>query len=146
MKVKVKKVDPLAKLPTYATDGSACFDIYTTTTDTVSFHRTKGVVLNTGLAFEIPEGYVLKVYSRSGTAFNFGVRLANCVSIIDSDFRGELKLCLRQDDWNEFALNVQAGDRIAQGEIVPVIRTEFEEVAELSETQRGEGGFGSTGK
>lgn len=80
MKLKVKRLTPNATIPTYATDGSACFDIYSTGTAEVSHSQ----VFSTGLTFEIPKGYVMLVFSRSGHGFNKDVRLANCVGVIDS--------------------------------------------------------------
>lgn len=140
-KLKVKRLDRKAQLPSYSTPGSACFDISTTnTTPLLSGHQR---VYDTGLAIEVPPGYVLKVYSRSGMGFNKGIRLANGTGVIDSDYRGELKVCLRNDG-KEIA-NIRAGDRIAQGMLVKIDQWDIEEVEELSETERGEGGLGSTG-
>lgn len=109
MQINIKQLSPLAKMPTYATDGSGCFDLY---------GLTDGVVLDghplkcsTGLAFEIPLGWVMEVYSRSGDGFKRDVRLANCVGIIDSDYRGELNVKLTGDSGKPF--EVKAGDRKA---------------------------------
>lgn len=142
MDIKIKKLHPSAKEPTYGTDGAACFDLYSVS-DTV-VHARDSAVIRTGLAFEVPEGYVMKIYSRSGQAFKHDVRLSNCVAIIDSDYRGEVVVKLANDN-NDVALIVKAGDRIAQAEITPIIRAEFKEVEELSDTKRGDRGFGSTG-
>lgn len=143
MEINVKQLIKEAIIPTYATEGAACFDIYSVESGSVppNFHRS----FRTGLAFEIPVGYVMKIYSRSGHGFKDDVRLANCVGIIDSDYRGELRVKLASDSNHNF-FNVKAGDRIAQGEIVPVERITFNISENLTETQRGEGGFGSTGK
>lgn len=139
MQIKTKRLTPEAKLPTYATDGSGCFDIYCTNSKTVFDNAT----FDTGLSFEIPVGYVMLVFSRSGHGFKNNVRLANCVGIIDSDYRGELKVKLT----NDFipSMDVQAGDRIAQAMVIPFEQVQFLEVDALSETERGTGGFGSTG-
>lgn len=151
MNVRVRKLYPLAQLPTYATDGSGCFDIYAMAVDG-GFNRGGNAVLvaperpvncRTGLAFEVPEGHVMLVFSRSGHGFKHGVRLTNCVGVIDSDYRGELAVMLSADE--NLGLYVKPGDRIAQALIVPIPRVEFEEVDELSSTARGVGGFGSTG-
>lgn len=148
MKVKIKRLDPRAQLPEYQTAGAACFDIH------ALLPKDDGRLLvspgeqfafSTGLAFEIPPGYVLKVFSRSGHGFNNGVRLANGTGIIDSDYRGELKVALRADPHPGVGIAVKHGDRIAQGMIVPSPRVEWDEVDELSDTERGAGGFGSTG-
>ena len=143
MDIKIKKLHSSAQEPTYGTDGAACFDLYSVS-DTVVHARDSNVV-RTGLVFEIPEGYVMRIYSRSGQAFKHEVRLSNCVGVIDSDFRGEVMVKLANDS-NYVALNVKTGDRIAQAEITPVIRVGFKEVEEVSDTKRGEAGFGSTGK
>lgn len=139
--IKIKLLNKNAKVPTYATVGAACFDIYAT--DNCDLPWGEQWTIRTGLAFEIPEGKALMIYSRSGHGFKSGVRLGNCVGIIDSDFRGELKVCIRNDGDSVFSVRV--GDRIAQGMIIDVERYEFEAVDELSDTARGAGGFGSTG-
>lgn len=137
MKVKIRKLHPDAVIPTYATDGSGAFDLTAVTRD--------GKVYGTGLAFEVPKGHVLYIYSRSGHGFNGDMRLANAVGIIDSDYRGEVKVKLTYDG-DGYADWPYIGDRIAQGIILKVPHIEFEEVEELSETQRGVNGFGSSGK
>ena len=151
MKLNVLKIHEDVILPTYATDGSGCFDIYADITqreylcDTVVFEDS--AVFSTGLKFEIPEGYVMLVFSRSGHGFKNNVRLANCVGVIDSDYRGELKVKLTKDsvygDESRIHL-VEKGSRIAQAMIIPIPKVEFVEVLELNDTARGEGGFGST--
>lgn len=143
--MKIKKLNPMAIVPTYATKGSACFDIYASSVPHVGHFVAPGMsqVINTDLAFEIPEGQVMLVFSRSGHGFKDGIRLANCTGIIDSDYRGELKVKLTSD---LNALTVHNGDRIAQGMLVPVSQISFEVVDDLSETDRGTGGMGSTGK
>lgn len=148
MQINIKKLSPLAKMPTYATDGSGCFDLYATNTLPRLVHEGWPVVFETGLAFEIPIGYGMFILSRSGHGFNFDTRLANCIGFIDSDYRGEVKVKLTADQEHEEAmpLAVKAGDRIAQACIIPVPRIGFNVLDVLSETGRGEGGFGSTGK
>lgn len=143
MKVKVKRLYDSAILPTYATDGSGCFDIYTMLNGDTDYNEPH--TYSTGLAFEIPEGYAMLVFSRSGHGFKNDVRLSNCVGVIDSDYRGELKVKLTCDKIG-WGLEVNAGERIAQGMIIPVPKVTFEEVTELSDTVRGSGGFGSSGK
>lgn len=150
MKIKIKKLTPDAITPTYATDGSGCFDIYTIS-EGATVNRGDAEKFSTGLAFEIPKGYVMLVYSRSGHGFNSQVRLSNCVGVIDSDFRGELQIKLHNDGLHPLnhrgtELYVRKGDRIAQAMIIKVDQVEFEEVKHLSSTNRGEGGFGSTGR
>ena len=141
MKVKIKKLNPLAITPTYATDGSACFDLYATEERFVRPYS--AVEIATGLAFEVPPGWVMKLYSRSGHGFKHGVRLANTTGIIDSDYRGHVPVKLHNDSPTVFAVCV--GDRIAQAMLERVEQAEFEVVEELGVTARGEGGFGSTG-
>ncbi len=138
MEVRIKKLHPDAAIPTYGTDGAACFDLYA---DQDGY---AGSTVGTGISFEVPAGYVMIVFSRSGHGFNHSTRLANCVGVIDSDYRGEVKVKLVRDDGLDFI--VKRGDRIAQAMIVPYPRVEFTVVDELNETQRGINGFGSTGK
>ena len=141
MKLNVLKMHEDVKLPTYATDGSGCFDIYGyKTVDAGDQTET----YSTGLKFEVPEGYVMLVFSRSGHGFNKDIRLANCVGVIDSDYRGELKVKLTCDNAEMNYVDVRQGERIAQAMIIPIPKVEFNEVKELSNTERGEGGFGST--
>lgn len=143
MKVKVKRLYESATLPTYATDGSGCFDIYTMLNGDTDYNEPH--TYSTGLAFEVPEDHVMLIFSRSGHGFKNDVRLSNCVGIIDSDYRGELKVKLTCDKIG-WGLEVNAGDRIAQGMIIPVAKVSFEEVTDLSDTERGTKGFGSSGK
>ena len=139
--LKIKKLDARAIVPKYATDGAACFDIHTYDTGLVTeFHSG---IYSTGLSFEIPEGYVMLVFSRSGHGFKNDVRLANCVGVIDSDYRGELKIKLTADA--DGGIAVESGDRIAQAMLIPFPKVNFDEVAELTTTARGVSGLGSTG-
>lgn len=138
--IKIKRLHPSAVIPSYATEGSGCFDI--TAVECVE-QKGNTAVYTTGLAFELPPGKVLMIYSRSGHGFNRGIRLANCVGVIDSDYRGEVAVKLTRD--NDGIWFPAAGDRIAQGLIQDAEQVRFIEVEELSETARGTGGFGSTG-
>jgi dUTP pyrophosphatase len=145
MQIKIEKLTPNAKMPTYGSEGAAAFDIYADIYEhTTVVAPGSSCLVGTGLAIEVPPGHVLRVYSRSGHGFNWGVSLVNSVGIIDSDYRGELKIGLRNDGDATFVID--HGDRIAQGIVEPVERVEFVEVGELSATARGTGGFGSTGK
>lgn len=143
MNINVQRLHPAAKLPEYATDGSGCFDLFSTSAARLAPPFNK-VSLPTGLAFEIPKGFVMLVFSRSGHGRNHCVRLANCVGVIDSDYRGEVQVRLHQDDANG-PFFVEPGDRIAQALVIPFPRIAFTPVNQLSTTQRGTGGFGSTG-
>lgn len=154
--LKVKRVHPDAIIPQYQKDGDACFDlhcIHGALLGPSEHHGLDGkgqaVEFNTGLAFEVPEGYVMLIYSRSGHGFNHGVRLSNCVGVIDSGYRGEVRVKLHLDvqvHWKEGRhYGVMAGDRIAQAMLLPIPMVRFIEVDELSDSERGEGGMGSTG-
>jgi dUTP pyrophosphatase len=142
MQVKIKKLTPSAQMPVYATPGAACFDICTTSHSGYIQPGTS-VVFTTGLSFEIPEGHVMKVFSRSGHGFKHGLRLVNGTGIIDSDYRGELMVKLHNDGGK--SVLIESGERIAQGMIVPVEQAEFVFADSLSDTERGTGGLGSTG-
>jgi dUTP pyrophosphatase len=142
MQVKIKKLHPNAVIPQYATTGAACFDLVSVN-EVMIIPGREHVALKTGLAFEIPEGYVMMVYSRSGHGFKNGIRLANGTGVIDSDYRGEVMVKMHND--GSTALLVKAGERIAQAMIIPALQVELEVVDELSDTARGSGGFGSTG-
>lgn len=140
MQLKVKRLDPRAVIPKYQSDGAACFDLVAITKDDYG----NGTALySTGLAFDIPEGYVMLVYSRSGHGFNLNTRLANCVGVVDSDFRGQVMVKLVHDMGYRMP---DIGERVAQAMLMPVDQVEFIEVDELSETKRGTNGMGSTGK
>lgn len=141
MELKIKLLNDLAKVPAYQSKGAACFDIHALNGGVVPARNS--AVFDTGLSFEIPEGYALMVYSRSGHGFKNDIRLANTTGIIDGDYRGEVKVKLTNDGAHPF--EVQAGDRIAQAMLINVEQVRMMIVNELSETERGEGGFGSTG-
>jgi len=140
-KVKVLRLHGDAKLPAYANSEAAGADLSTTNGATVM--PGEAHTFGTGLKFEIPPGSAMLVYGRSGLGFKHGLRLVNCVGIIDSDYRGEVMVRLINDGDQPVVL--AAGDRIAQAMVVPAPQTVFEEVDELSDTARGAGGFGSTG-
>ena len=145
MQVKIKKLTPTAKTPTYGTDGAAAFDIYADLEhEWVGAHPGKHVVIPTGLSFEVPAGHVLRVYSRSGHGFTDQVTLVNSVGVIDSDYRGEMKVPLV--NLGRAPFTVEHGMRIAQMVVAPVARATVCVVEELDGTSRGAGGFGSTGR
>lgn len=137
----VKPLDAAASLPSYATSGAACFDLATINAGTVPAHG--AATFRTGLSFEIPRGHVMLVYSRSGHGFKRGTRLSNCVGVIDSDYRGEVMVRLHNDTAVPFSF--EPGDRVAQAMIVALPAVQMVLAADLSDTQRGVGGFGSTG-
>lgn len=144
MKLKVQKLSPKAIIPQYASAGAACFDLHAIEVpeDGISVEKNAPKVFRTGLAFEIPFGWVMLVSSRSGHGFKSDVRLANCEGQIDADYRGEVMVKLAADG---APFLVRDGDRIAQAKLVQCPQVAFEEVSELGVTERGTGGFGSTG-
>lgn len=142
MKLKFKKLHATAIIPKYQTPGAACFDLHSIQTGK-AVGLGGSAVFRTGLAFEVPDGWVMKIYSRSGHGFKNLTCLANSTGVIDSDYRGEVMVKLINHGINDF--QVIAGDRIAQAMLERVERVEFEVVDELSDTERGAGGFGSTG-
>lgn len=137
--MKIKPLHPDFKPPRYATAGSAGFDFHALTTGTADVGRVTKVPL--GCAVEVPEGHALLITARSGHGAKFGAGVPHGYGLIDSDYRGELFMVFV----TEVPFGWAAGDRIAQGIIVPVQHTRFDIVDELSETPRGTGGFGSTG-
>lgn len=142
MKVNVKKLSDNAKLPVYGSEFAAGADLYAAEGVTIRAGETKFV--HTGIAVELPAGTVGLVYARSGLASKQGLAPANKVGVIDCDYRGEIMVALHNHGGN--ARTVETGDRIAQLVIAPYYTAEFTEAEELSETVRGAGGFGSTGK
>lgn len=143
MKVKINRLVPHAKMPTKATRGSGAYDIYST--DELLLAPEGRYAFGTGLAMEIPDGFVALVCPRSGLAIKNGVTVLNAPGVVDSDYRGEVKAIVINHDLRE-PLQVSKGDKIAQLLFVKAEAVEFEEAEELSSTQRGAGGFGSTGK
>lgn len=139
--MKIKKLDPLAQVPTYSTLGAACFDLHAVEAGEIPPRHAES--FGTGLAFELPADHVMLVFSRSGHGFKNGLRLANCVGVIDEDYRGEVAVKLHNDSPTQ--QHIRIGDRVAQAMVIPVSKVTFEVVEELSSTARGAGGFGSTG-
>ena len=140
--MKIKKLDEKAVIPKRGSASAAGYDIYSIEDTILKAGET--ALIRTGLAMEIPENYFGGVFARSGLAVKEGIRPANCVAVIDADYRGELKVPLHNDSKED--RNITEGERIAQLVILPFLPVEFEETDTLSETDRGEGGFGSTGK
>lgn len=144
VKVKVKKLNPEAKLPVYGSAQAAGADLYALTDHDIRIGPKDTAIVHTGLAAEIPEGYVGLIYARSGLASKKGLAPANKVGVIDSDYRGEIRVALHNH--SKYEQCVQPYDRIAQLVIAPYVCACFEEADELEDTGRGAGGFGSTGK
>lgn len=145
MKLRIKKLNPKATIPSYGTDYAAGADLYACIDEPVSIGCGETKMIGTGIAMEIPTGYVGLVFARSGLACKKGLAPANKVGVIDSDYRGEIKVALHNHNGFGDALTVEAGERIAQISIVPYLKAEFDVVDNLEDTERGEGGFGSTG-
>lgn len=142
MNLKFKRLHPEAGIPSFATAGAACFDIQTIEAGEVAPHGGT-FQFRTGLAFEVPEGHVMLVFSRSGHGFKHDLSLVNAVGVIDSDYRGELQVKLRNA--GQIGFGFEPGDRIAQALVLPLPNLQLIEADELGDTARGAGGFGSTG-
>ena len=142
--VSVKQLDPRAKLPAYGSADAAGADLYALTDGPVAVAPGQTVLIRTGLALAIPQGYVGLVYARSGLATKQGLAPANKVGVIDADYRGELMVSLHNHSGE--TRTVECGDRIAQLVIAPYLTADFQAAEELDDTGRGAGGFGSTGK
>ena len=140
MIIKLKKLHPDAQTPTYGSAGAACFDLYALEDTRSLFGR---AIVSTGIAIEVPPGYEMIVRPRSGLAFKSGIHAF--AGTIDSDYRGEVKVLLVTDS-SSSCFEIEKGERIAQAAIQPVLRVEFSEVSELGDTDRGAGGFGSSGQ
>ena len=156
--VNVKKLSKTANLPTYGSEKAAGMDLYadilsmnvedksmtgSNTIDKIYIGPGQTLKIPTGLAFELPEGYCSLILARSGLASRKGLRPANCVGLCDEDYRGNYIIAIHNDS-NEMQV-IEHGDRIAQLMFVPYVQAQLNEVNELSETDRGTGGFGSTG-
>jgi dUTP pyrophosphatase len=144
MKLNVKKLNENAIIPAYGTEYSAGADLYVPSdVNKITVNPHKTVLVKLGIAVEIPEGCVGLIFARSGMASKRSLAPANKVGVIDADYRGELMVALHNH--SDELQCVEGGERIAQLSIVPFLKCEYNEVDELSETVRGEGGFGSTG-
>lgn len=143
MTVKIKKLNENAKLPTYGSPYSAGADLYACIDDEIIIAPNETVLVKTGLAMELSCGYVALIYARSGLASKRGLAPANKVGVVDCDYRGEIMVALHNH--SKIPQAVAKNERIAQMVITPYITAEFTEADTLSDTARGEGGFGSTG-
>ena len=141
--VKIKKLNSKAMLPTYGSEYSAGADLYACMEETVTIQPGETVLIKTGLAMAIPEGYAGLIYARSGLATKKGLAPANKVGVVDADYRGEVMVPLHNH--SRVAVEVEHGERIAKMVITPFLTAEYMLAEELDETERGEGGFGSTG-
>jgi len=143
MKVKIKRLSPTAIIPKYQTKGAAAFDICSDMDIWTHVGDSKPVMIKTGISIQVPEGYVLSVRQRSGLSKLYPNYLAIGVGTIDSDYRGEILVPVINEGF--YSWHIKRGDRIVQGIIHPILQVDFEEVNELDKTERGIGGFGSTG-
>ena len=140
--VPIKILSSDATIPTYGSEFSAGADLYSIEAVTIPAHKT--VLVHTGIAMQIPDGYVGLIYARSGLATKRNLAPANKVGVIDSDYRGEIMVSLHNHSDEE--QSIEKSERVAQIVFTPYISADFETVDELTDTVRGEGGFGSTGK
>ena len=144
MQVNIKKLNEKAVVPTYGSEFSAGADLYALSDEPITIDAGKTVLVHTGIAMEIPTGYVGLVFARSGLASKKGLAPANKVGVIDSDYRGEIMVALHNHSTQ--AQTIADGERIAQLVITPFLKVEYTETSDLTDTERGSGGFGSTGK
>lgn len=142
--IKVIKLHPQAKLPTYGSAEAAGADLYACLDAAVTVEPGDTVWIPTGIALEVPKGCAGLIYARSGMAVKRNLAPANKVGVIDSDYRGEIKVVLLNH--GKAAQTIEPGERIAQFVITPVLTPTYQLVEELTDTDRGFGGFGSTGK
>ena len=143
MKIKIKKLNENAIIPTYGTYYYAGADLYALLDSATEIEPHQTTLVHTGISVEIPEGYCGLIFARSGLASKRGLAPANKVGVIDADYRGEIMVALHNH--SDKAQSIDQGERIAQLAIVPFLKAEFEESDDLSDTLRGAGGFGSTG-
>ncbi len=144
MKIPVKKLSETAKVPVRGSDFAAGYDISADIEEDITLMPRMTRMISSGIAIQIPKGYFGAVFARSGLASKEGLRPANCVGVIDADYRGELKVPLYND--SDTPRVISPGQKIAQLVVIPFERLDFEMTDELSETDRMEDGFGSTGR
>lgn len=142
--VNIKKLKQNATIPTYGTEYAAGADLYACIEEEITINPGETKFIGTGIALEIPEGYAGLIYARSGLSCKKGLAPANKVGVVDADYRGEITVALHNHSLAP--KNIEPNERIAQMVIAPFLSASFHEVDELSDTVRGAGGFGSTGK
>ena len=143
MELRIKKLNPSAVIPSYGSASAAGADLYACEGGEVTIKSGETKLIHTGIAMEIPEGYVGLVYARSGIAVKRGLAPANKVGVIDSDYRGEIMVAIHNH--SDIEQTIADAERIAQIVIAPYLTVDFVETEKLDETERGAGGFGSTG-
>lgn len=144
MNINLKKLTKTAIIPTRGSSQAAGYDLYADIDEPVTIEPHMTEIIHTGIAIEIPDGYFGAIFARSGLAAKQGLRPANCIGVCDSDYRGEYMVALHNDFI--IARTVNQGERIAQLIVMPYLYVEFNEIDELTSTERGGGGFGSTGR
>lgn len=144
MNINLKKLTKTAIIPTRGSSQAAGYDLYADIDEPVTIKPHMTEMIHTGIAIEIPDGYFGAIFARSGLAAKQGLRLANCTGVCDSDYRGEYMVALHND--SIITRTVNPGERIAQLIVMPYLHVEFNETDELTSTERGGGGFGSTGR
>lgn len=144
MEIKIQKLTPTAKLPYRGSAQAAGYDLFADISEDLEIapHTTK--MISTGVAMAIPEGYFGGIFARSGLSAKEGLRPANCTGVVDSDYRGPVKVALHNDSEETRVISPQ--EKIAQLVVLPYLELTFDVVDQLDESDRGEGGFGSTGK
>lgn len=144
MKINIKKLNENAIIPTRGSEYAAGYDLYACTSSPIIIMPHNTVKVGTGIAVELPHGYFGAIFARSGLATKNGLRPANAVGVCDEDYKGEYIVALHND--TDIPQTINPMERIAQLVVIPYLPVEFNEVDELTETKRGDGGFGSTGK
>lgn len=144
MKVNFKKLNENAKAPSYGSAFAAGADLCSAENENTVIPAGKTVFIHTGISMEIPEGYAGLIFARSGLACKKGLAPANKVGVVDSDYRGEIMVALHNHSLED--VTIEVGERIAQISLVPYLTADFIETDTLSDTVRGDGGFGSTGR
>ncbi len=144
MKLRFTCLNENAQAPCYQSSGASGMDLHACLQESITLEPQQVVLVPTGLAFEIPQGYEGQVRPRSGLALKHQIVVVNSPGTIDADYRGEVKIIL--GNWGKEAFTIEHGDRIAQFVVCPIVQVELEQAVSLSETSRGAGGFGSTGK
>ncbi len=143
MNMKIKKLSDTAMIPSRGSRLAAGYDLYADIQEVIKVQPHETVKISTGISMAVPEGYFGAIFARSGLSTKKGLRPANCTGVVDSDYRGPVIVALHND--SETVQVVEPAERIAQLVVMPFLPVEFEIVEELDETERGEGGFGSTG-
>jgi dUTP pyrophosphatase len=144
MNIEIKRLTETARIPERGSSLAAGYDLFADIAEDITIAPHTTVMIGTGVAVAIPEGYFGGIFARSGLSAKEGLRPANCTGVVDADYRGEIKVALHNDGNN--AKIVESGQKIAQMVVLPFLNVTFEEVSQLDETERGSGGFGSTGK